>query len=139
MKKTIVIIIIVALVSGIGYGVWMYQQAPADISKIEAQQTINASELIAEFEKDATASNQKYTGKVIAVKTKVASMENPISIISESGEKYIISFQFNDSLAQTYTKGAILTIKGQYNGYLEPDDMFGMPGNIQISQSTIEP
>lgn len=139
MKKIIAGLVSIAILSGLAYAFWMYNSAPADISKMEAQTILEDKDLIAEFEKDAIASNQKYTGKVIAVKTKVASMENPMSITSESGEKYLISFQFNDSLAQTYTSGKILTIKGQYNGFLEPDDMFGMPGNIQISQSTIEP
>lgn len=139
MKKVIAVLISVAVIFGLAYAFWMYNSAPADISKMEAQTILADKDLIAEFEKDAVASNQKYTGKVIAVKTKVASMENPMSITSESGEKYLISFQFNDSLPQSYQKGTVLTIKGQYNGFLEPDDMFGMPGNIQISQSTIEP
>ena len=137
MKKLLIIVVVLAIVGG-AYGLYTYFKPAANITKAKSELTISADELIAAFTANATAANQTYTEKVISIKGTVQAMENPTSITFSTGKDYIISFQFNDSLTTSYPSGTSLTIKGQYNGFLEPDTMFEMPGNIQISQCSIE-
>ena len=137
MKKIFLIVVVIVLTAG-AYGLYTYFKPAADIAKAKSELTISADELINTFSTGAPAADQTYTGKVISVKGTVHTMENPVSITFSTGKDYIISFQFNDSLTTSYPPGTSLTIKGQYNGFLEPDTMFEMPGNIQISQCSIE-
>jgi hypothetical protein len=137
MKKILVVIVILAILSG-AYGLYTYFKPAANIAKAKSELTISADELMDAFSANATAANQTYTGRVISVKGNVKAMENSTSISFSTGKDYIISFQFNDSLTTNYSPGTSLTIKGLYNGFLEPDAMFEMPGNIQISQCSIE-
>lgn len=139
MKKTILYVAVLAVLIGGGYGLYRYFQPTENIAEKKAELAIQSAELVKAFEADANAANTAYTGKVIAVEGNVKMMESPTSIVFSTGAGYIISFQFNEPLAETYQEGKSLIIKGQYNGYLEPDAMFDMPGNIQISQCVIIP
>jgi hypothetical protein len=137
MKRTILIAAIIVIILGVSYGLYRYYQPAENITEKKAELVIQSSQLVNAFEADAKAANAAYTGKVIAVEGIVKMMESPTSIVFSPGAGYIISFQFNEPLAETFEEGKLLTIKGQYNGYLEPDTMFDMPGNIQISQCVI--
>lgn len=137
MIRYILTAVIIAILLAGSYGLYKYYQPAENIAEKDFELVVQSSDLISAFEADAVAADASHTKKVIAVEGKVKMMESPTSVVFSTGGGYIISFQFNEPLTKTYQEGELLTIKGQYNGYLAPDAIFDMPGNIQISQCVI--
>jgi hypothetical protein len=142
MKRTLLYLLVLAVAGAGAFALYTYFEPATDITKEKAELTISSEELIAAFEANADDAHNVNTGKVILVSGKVFASENmegtQSGITFDLGSDYIITFQMASSFEQPFEPGTDLLIKGQYNGYLAPDDMFGMPGNIQMTQCTVE-
>lgn len=142
MKKYVIgVVILSVIIVGI-FAVKMYFTKTQDITTLKPDLMISATELINAFDKDPNSAHEKFVGKVLLIEGFVDQMESygemSSSINFDLKSDYIITFQFDEILPQHYEKGTKLNIKGQYNGYLEADDVFGMPGTILINQCKIE-
>jgi len=142
MKRTLFFLVAAVVLGAGSFALYTYFKPAADITKKKAELEIKAEELIGAFEANASDAHDTYTGKVILVDGKVFNSETTdegqSGITFDLGSEYIITFQMASSIEQPFEPGTDLLIKGQYNGYLAPDDMFGMPGNIQMTQCTVE-
>jgi orotate phosphoribosyltransferase-like protein len=76
LKKYILVavVIVVALVAFMAYK--EYNRKPADVSSLTAQETIDATKLIAAYENDEPSANKLYLGKVLLVNGEIAAIEN---------------------------------------------------------------
>jgi hypothetical protein len=142
MKRTLLYLLLIVVLGAGGFALYTYFKPAADITKKKAELEVSSEELISAFEVNPDDAHNTYTGKVILVSGKVFASENmegaQSGITFDLGSDYIITFQMASSFEQPFEPGTDLLIKGQYNGYLAPDDMFGMPGNIQMTQCTVE-
>jgi tRNA_anti-like len=75
-KKSIVLIIIAAAIIISFYVYKEYNRKPADASSLKAQETIDATKLIAAYENDEPSANKLYLGKVLLVNGEIAAIEN---------------------------------------------------------------
>jgi hypothetical protein len=142
MRKYIVgAVLLSVIIVGI-FAAKMYFTKTQNITTLKPDLKISATELINAFDEDPASAHEKFVGKVLLIEGFVDQMESygemSSSINFDLKTDYIITFQFDELLPQYYEKDTKLNIKGQYNGYLEADDIFGMPGSILINQSKIE-
>lgn len=144
MKKWVLYTGAVAVILGIAAAVYVwffvYNKPHRDIESATPDFTLTAEELIAEFDKNDTATNGKYNEKVIQFSgkfKKIESADTTISIVFDYGTQNIISAEMlpkYKSDMQTLNPGAEVVIKGLYKGYIGGDDLFGIPGNIALNQ-----
>ena len=125
-KKIVIGILVIALAAA-GYGYYLFNKKPADVRTEKPSYEIEAAALLADFNKDEEAANQKYLDKVIAVKGKVAEIKmdtvtGQATVFLDSGDPMAaISCSFYDDEAaavKQLTKGTETIIKGQCTGKL---------------------
>lgn len=58
-KKMLISLLLLVLVAA-GYGFYLYYKKPPDVRKLDAQFTLNAADLVNEFNHDENAANKKY-------------------------------------------------------------------------------
>ena len=125
-KKILIGILVIALAAA-GYGYYLFNKKPADVRTEKPNYEIEAATLLADFNKDETAANQKYLDKVIAVKGKVAEIKldtatGQATVVLDSGDPTAaISCSFYDDEAaavKQLSKGKEIVIKGQCTGKL---------------------
>lgn len=142
MAKYLKIVIPLAILIVAVYAAKIYFTPSKDVTSLKPDIKISAEELIKAFDTDAKAANDKYLGKVLLIEGTVDVMENygdeSSSIKFDLKTGYFIAFQFDEKLTEYYDAGSPLKIKGQYNGYIEGDEIFEMPGSILINQCKIE-
>ncbi len=123
MKK-ILIVILIALVIGGGYGYYLYNKPVANTESLNAAYSLSADELFNHFENNETDANSKYLGKIIEVSGKVREFS-----IGDSGELNLVlasgseMFGINcglsegqDSRYKNYEVGDSIKIKGECSG-----------------------
>jgi hypothetical protein len=124
MRKKYFFIAGIVLLCLAGWGFYQYQRPRANIANKTADFTMNAPDLFGAYQKDETASNKKFSDKIIEVKGKVAEIEQTdttMSIQLKGGDMGGINCSLkttSDEKIQPPAKGAIVTIKGICTGYL---------------------
>lgn len=124
-KKIALSLLLLVLVAA-GYGFYLYYKKPPDIRKLDAQFTMNASDLVNEFNNDENAANKKYVDKIIAVKGSVSDIQvdssGQATVFLESGDPMsavTCSFYQDEANAvKQLQKGTQATIKGNCTGKL---------------------
>lgn len=72
MKKKIIIGILVAFVSGIGYAYYLFNKKHVSVAEVKPDFSMDAHSLVSEYDSNEKSANSKYLGKVIEVKGVVA-------------------------------------------------------------------
>ncbi len=106
------------------FAVWyIFTEKFSDTSKREAAFTVNAMDLIHEFEKYDSLSNKKYTEKIITVNGRVSETETADTTINikmtdtTSGAYIIFAFQQQHLMeAKQIKEGDSVSIKGSCSG-----------------------
>lgn len=125
--KKILLGLLIMAIGAAGYGFYLFNKKPADIRKETAAYEMNASDLLADFNKDEDAANKKYLDKVIGVKGKVAEVKldsttGQATVILDSGDPVSsVTCSFYDEEAGSVKKlspGKEVVIKGKCTGKL---------------------
>lgn len=121
-KKMVVAFFILAII-GIGAVWYIFTEKFGDTSAQKAAFTVNASELIKEFEQDPALANKKYTEQIIVVNGIVTEIESAdttanIKFVDTTSGSYII-FAFQQqhiAEAKQLKEGDKVSIKGSCSG-----------------------
>lgn len=87
MKKWIWFLLIAGILGG-GYGYYLYQKPKANMTDVKTDTYLQASELVAEFEKDEAAAEIKYLDKTMEIQGVVKEV-NESGIILEGGNDLV--------------------------------------------------
>lgn len=133
MKKILIPVIIIGIIAaGIGY--YMYNKPVASLEKKKADVSVTANQIIAEYEADEKAANEKYLGKVVEV-------SGTVSTITDEGGKVKVQLQTDNPMALVICEledgkdagqiqaGQQAKVKGLCSGYLS---------DVVLVQSTVE-
>ena len=122
VKYFIILGIVIAVTAGIGIW-WAFTKKFADTSKEKSVYTVNALDLIKEFQKNDSIANIKYAEKIMTVTGMVTEIETADSTVNiklgdtVSGSYAIFAFQqSNLSDAKTIKEGDSVAIKGSCSG-----------------------
>lgn len=126
--KYIIGIIVIAILAGAGIGLKMFFKPHAEISKLNIDFQVNASELMNEFQQNETAATSKYREKVLEISGKLVAknkLENGTDILVLEDEMQGISCQLDSSWAKSnqavilqLQTGQPVKLKGVCKGYL---------------------
>jgi hypothetical protein len=122
MKKIIIPLVLLGVIAaGIGY--YMYNKPVESLNNKKADVTVTAEQLLADYEANEDAANDKYLGKVVEVTGKVAEVtteEGKNKVHFETGNP--ISVIITELDAGNNTEGLQVgdqaTVKGMCSGYL---------------------
>ncbi len=122
LKKTLVLIAILVAVGG-GAIWYIFNLKFSDTRELKADYTVNALDLIHEFEKNDSLSNRKYSEKIVEVKGMVSEVEAADTTVnikmadSTSGSYIIFAFQQQHlAEAKNIKQGDNVSIKGSCSG-----------------------
>lgn len=126
--KYIIGIIVIAILAGAGIGLKMFFKPHAEISKLNIDFQVNASELMNEFQQNETTATSKYSEKVLEITGKLVAknkLENGTDILVLEDEMQGISCQLDSTWAksnqadvQKLQPGQPVKVKGICKGYL---------------------
>lgn len=122
LKKALVVISVLLVVGG-GAIWYIFNLKFSDTTEIKADYTVNALDLIHEFEKNDSLSNRKYSEKIIVVNGMVSEVEAADTTVnikmadSTSGSYIIFAFQQQHlAEAKSIKQGDEVSIKGSCSG-----------------------
>lgn len=131
MKRNIIIVVLVIIAGLAWYGYREWNRTNKDLKGVNADHTLQATELIAAFEKDSASSNRKYLDDVLSVSGNVKSIDregNPVVIsLGEGSQMSSVQCSMDSTYAADYKEieeGDQVSIKGLYIGYLS-EELFG--------------
>ena len=120
--KKIIIAVIVLLLAGAGIVWYLFTLKFNDTAKEKAAYTVTAERLLAEFARNDTAANKKYTDQIISVKGVVSEKEAAdttinIKFADSTGAYIIFAFQqAHLAEAKGLKEGDSVIIKGSCSG-----------------------
>jgi hypothetical protein len=124
LKKWIGALVVLGLI-GFGVGAYYWNKKVPDTADLKPDFTIDATQLIAEFDKDETAATQKYNAKILLVKGKVVASEKTDSTcavtIGSTENLGNVRCDFSKAHLQdglSMKEGDEVIIKGKCNGKL---------------------
>lgn len=122
MKRIIIPLLALVLI-GAAIGFYLYNKPVASLDNKKPDVVVTADEILADYESDEQAANDKYLGKVVEVSGKV-------SEVSTEGEKNKVTFETLNPISLVITEldegnsvegiepGEHATVKGMCSGYL---------------------
>ena len=131
MKKVVLLVLVIVIAAVGFYAYKEYNRTNQDLKNSKADFTLEATALIAAFEKDSSSANKQYVDKLIAVTGHVKSIDaqgNPVVIaLGERGQMSSVQCSMDSTYATEYKaikEGDQLTIKGICTGG-RTEDLFG--------------
>ncbi|WP_165366121.1 OB-fold protein [Brumimicrobium glaciale] len=123
MKKYILLGILSLIIVGGGIGYYMFNKKVPTLENTTSDYVIGANDLFNEFENNESEALKKYENKIIEVTGKVISVknnDNDSNIILEADMAMAggVNCSFKYKQDEEITKGSIVTIKGQCQGFL---------------------
>lgn len=128
-RKWIILVITVMLAVVALYAYREYNRKNVPMSKMSADFTVGAIQLLHEFEKDDATANKKYLGKVIIVDGMVKQVDitNRVMVLGDTNSTSSIRCALDSGLLRDVNKlhrGMIVKVKGNCTGYNE-DELLG--------------
>ncbi len=122
MKKILITLIVLAVIAA-SYGYYMYNKPVESLENKEAEVTISADQLIADYESDEKAANEKYLGKVVMVNGKITDITNEegkkkVNLETSNPISAIICEMEENKKTEHLKAGDMIKVKGMCSGYL---------------------
>jgi hypothetical protein len=127
----------------LAYSLFLYFEPVAEVSGQKADIRLSDTQLLADFEQDPLAAEQKYKNKVLEITGTVAKVEcdsTRCRIIFDKQGKFIVVNSCEEEIqkdVRSLKQNTRVTVKGIYTGYVIIDDLFMIPGEIKIDPCTI--
>ena len=150
MLKKIIIAVAILVVTGGGYGLYMYFMPHRDVQSIEAFATVSSTDLINEFLEQKEEANKKYLAedgdsKVIIVTGNVQSIEvdqkkQKVVLLKEENSNLGVSCTFmleTNENADLLQKGDFVRIKGVIRSGAEYDEDLDLYEDVIIENCDI--
>ena len=143
MKRFLAILLVIVLLAAGWYGYKLYTGKVPSLTEVKADAIINATDLIAAFEKDSASANKQYLGKILEVSGNIKSLEKESSTISLGNSEGNSSVRC--SLDSAFVKeidnlnpGSAITIKGNCTGYMPDETGLGLGSDVILNQCVLE-
>lgn len=124
MKRNIIILLIIALASGIGIAYYQFTKTYTDTDDLKTEASLSSTELYLEFSSDEISAAEKYVGKIIEVSGEIAAIEKGSAgeqniLLAADGQIFGVSCNVEQNIAHlSLEKGQSITIKGECSGFL---------------------
>jgi hypothetical protein len=141
-RKRIIIggIVVIILVAAF-YGWYQYNRTVQELSGVEADYSVNATELINEFVSNEDSANKKYQNKILSVKGMIKNIESGESTIvlgdtsDMSGVRCVLDSS-EHATTGSLQRGAVITVKGAITGF-NKDETGLLGSDVQLNRCVI--
>ena len=143
MKRFLVLLLVIILLAAGWYGYKLYTGKVPSLTEVKADATINATDLIAAFEKDSASANKEYLGKILEVSGNVKSLEKESATVSlgdvqgNSSVRCSIDSAFVKDIG-ALNPGSVITIKGNCTGYMPDETGLGLGSDVILNRCVFE-
>ena len=122
MKRILVPLLAIALIGG-AIAFYMYNKPVESLSGKDAEVTVSADQLLADYEANEQSANDKYLGKVVEVSGTVAEIttgegKNKVHLETSNPISVVIAELDEGNSAEGLKVGEVGTVKGMCSGYL---------------------
>jgi len=136
MRKLLIRAVTVLILIAIAVGYYLYNKPHVNVQKHKIEYQLTVDELLADFAQDAAAANEKYSGKIILVTGKLASLPDDhhfnLVINGDTGSANCeMDSLYLDKLS-THKTGDLVNVKGILVGF---DDLLG---EVQLNNCLIQ-
>ena len=141
-RSTIIFVVLILIAIGGWYGLKEYFRKNQDLANVSAKITTDVPSLIAAFEKDSSAANKTYLGKIIAVTGSVKSVEKDEGatiVLNNAGNMSSVRCSMDTThLADiaSVKEGQAVKIKGVCTGYTA--DEMGLGADVILNRCVLE-
>lgn len=142
-KKIIIAGIAIVVVIAAAYTYYQYNRTVQGLNDVQADYSVNATELISEYVSNETVAYQKYQNKILAVKGTIKNVEDAgsggIVILGDttdmSSVRCVLDSNTNAKGA-ALQRGAVITIKGAITGF-NKDETGLLGSDVQLNRCVI--
>ncbi len=124
-KKSLILVFLMVIIFGLALALYCYNKPHVNVKKSEAAYALTAQNLISEYQRNETETNEKYFEIVIQVKGKIFEIStlkgnSVITLKDENLESSIICHMIPEENIRVFElqKGQDIEIKGISTGYL---------------------
>ncbi|MEO5906252.1 MAG: hypothetical protein ABIQ11_05970 [Saprospiraceae bacterium] len=133
MKKLLIPLLVIGVIAA-GVGYYMYNKPVESLERKKAEVSVTANQIIADYEADEKAANDKYLGKVVEVTGRVSTITDEggkikVQLETENPMSLVICELEDGKDAGQIQVGEQAKVKGLCSGYLS---------DVVMVQSTIE-
>lgn len=127
-RKVVILIVVIALLLGVGYGIYQYTKPPVNRAEVAASETVQAAELFQVMSSNDTIEQQRFLNQVIRIS----------GVVQESSETSIFLAPGIVCRLESAAEGVEvnneedITIKGRVTGY---DDLLN---EVSVDYAVIE-
>ncbi|MGE5520697.1 MAG: OB-fold protein [Candidatus Dadabacteria bacterium] len=144
-KKVIILVVILVILGGVGFGVYQYTKKPDDVVKRKPDFVVDVKTLLNGFESDSSASNRKYADKIIAVTGNVKRVDTSGAVVlGEDGSASEVVAGIDKRHIEDLSSlqaGKLATLQGTFSGYrkAEGDDLLSSLGStVELKSAGIK-
>ena len=142
MKKIILIVVLVIVGIGALYLWREYNRTVEGLADTNADYSVNATQLISEFENNETAANKKYQNKIVAVKGMFKKLEGNggtgIVVLGDTNALSAVRCVLDSTVTgiTALQPGSAITIKGAITGF-NKDETGLLGSDVQLNRCII--
>lgn len=145
-KATIIILVVVVVLAIAGFIAYrMFDERTRDTAKDKPDFVINATDLIAAFDRDTSSASKLYVGKLIEVTGTVQTVDSSGSVVlGEEGDPSSVTVSLDRRHVKEHKKlkpGTAATIKGTCTGYSKGsgDDLLASLGTtVELNFASVK-
>ena len=143
MKRIILILVLIVLIAAGWYGYKLYTGKVPSLTEVKTDASINATDLIAAFEKDSASANKQYLGKILEVQGMVKSVDTTAATlaIGDTASTSSVRCSMDSALVKTISglnQGSTITIKGACTGFMPDETGLGLGSDVVLNRCVLK-
>lgn len=143
-KKIIIVAVLIAAAGAAIYGWNEYHRTNEDLAGVQPAYTVEAMQLINEFNQNDSASNARYLGKVVAVSGTVKKVEKDEEgkytvVLGDTADMSSVRCALDSNHATDATalnRGQSVKVKGSFTGF-KKDDTGLLGSDVELNRGVI--
>ncbi len=143
MKRIILILVLIVLIAAGWYGYKLYTGKVPSLTEVKTDASINATDLIAAFEKDSASANKQYLGKILEVQGMVKSVDTTAATlaIGDTASTSSVRCSMDSAFVKTISglnQGSSITIKGACTGFMPDETGLGLGSDVVLNRCVLK-
>lgn len=143
-KKIIIVVALVAAAGASIYGWREYNRTNEDLSTVKEKYTVEATQLINEFNQNDAAANTRYLGQVVAVNGMVKALERDEEgkytlVLGDSTDMSSVRCALDSTHAVNATslqRGQQVKVRGAFTGF-KKDDTGLLGSDVELNRAVV--
>lgn len=144
IKRTLLVVALVAAAGAAIYGWGEYTRTNEDLSGVKEKYTVEATQLITEFNQNDSAANARYLGHVVAVNGMVKSLEKDNEgkytlVLGDTTDMSSVRCALDSTHAADATglqRGESVKVKGAFTGF-KKDDTGLLGSDVELNRAVV--